>query len=120
MITVSSGRISTQALISATLPSCACASPKLKANAAPPPARADTLRNSLREVMRLLFLGAVDGGADARIGAAAADAGHRLVDVLVARMRVAPQQRHRSHDLAALAIAALRHLVIDPRLLHRV
>jgi hypothetical protein len=33
-------------------------------------------------------------------------------------MRVLPQQRHGGEDLSALAVAALRNLVIDPGLLH--
>src|SRR5256885_15592071 len=62
----------------------------------------------------------LDRGADLVVRPAAADiAGHRLVDVLVARGLVRGEQRHRAHDLAALAVAALRHVVLDPRRLHR-
>src|SRR5207302_4295739 len=57
--------------------------------------------------------------ADPRISAAAADVGHRLVDVLVGRIGLLAQQRDRREDLPALAVAALRHLVLDPGLLHR-
>src|ERR1044071_5024976 len=41
-------------------------------------------------------------------------------DPPVARARMLSQQRHRGEDLPALAVAALRHLLIDPCLLHRV
>src|SRR5580692_9449791 len=61
----------------------------------------------------------LDGGANALIGPATADiAVHRAVDVGVGRMRRLLQQRDRLHDLASLAIAALRHVGRAPRLLH--
>src|SRR5690349_1038272 len=50
--------------------------------------------------------------------AAAADVGDGIVDVGVGRLGVLPEQGHDRHDHAALAIAALRDVVIDPRLLH--
>ena len=54
------------------------------------------------------------------IGRAAADvAAHGVVDVGVGRLRVLLEQRRRRHDLAGLAIAALRHLQLDPGGLHR-
>src|SRR6516225_4801931 len=50
--------------------------------------------------------GVVDRGADAHVGRAATDvAAHRLVDVFVARLRIARQQRRGAHDLARLAVA---------------
>src|SRR4051794_3825559 len=59
-----------------------------------------------------------DGGPDAGIGAAPADiAPHGAVDFLVARGRRLFQQGGRLHDLAGLAVAALRHGDIPPRLL---
>ena len=58
------------------------------------------------------------GGADALIGAAAADVGHRLVDVVVGRVRFFPQQRGGGHDLPRLAIAALRDVEREPGFLH--
>ena len=63
--------------------------------------------------------GAVDGPADPGVGAAAA---HVLdgVDVGVGRVRVRGEQRGGGHDLAGLAEAALRDVLVDPRLLHRV
>ncbi len=58
----------------------------------------------------------MDGGANAVIGAAAADvAVHRLIDVAVARLGDLRQQARRGHDLPGLAIAALRDVVLDPR-----
>src|SRR5262252_11091835 len=88
----------------------------------PPPIAADCLRNSLRETffmaapsrlrrLRGLRRG-VDRRANAGVGPAAADVGHRRVDVRVARARVLREQRHRRHDLAGLAVAALRYLVV--------
>src|SRR5437660_8316625 len=60
--------------------------------------------------------GILDRGADLVVGAAAADvAAHRGVDVLVGGSCVRREQRDGAHDLAALAIAALRHVVLDPR-----
>src|SRR5471030_264139 len=65
------------------------------------------------------FGGVVDGGADPLIGAAAADiTAHGVVDVGVAGRLVRLEQRGGAHDLAALAVAALRHIDLDPRLLH--
>src|SRR2546421_1901333 len=64
--------------------------------------------------------GAMDGGADPLIGAAAADVGHRRIDVGVRGMRLLGEQRRGRHDLARLAVAALRHVFRDPRPLHRV
>src|SRR6185369_17055073 len=62
----------------------------------------------------------LDRGANALIRPAAADvAVHRLIDVVVARTLGLFQQRRGLHDLASLAIAALRHVGGAPRLLHR-
>src|SRR6185503_19123838 len=62
----------------------------------------------------------LDRGAHPDIGAAAADvARHRLIDIRITRVLVARQQRGRAHQLAALTVAALRHVVGDPRLLQR-
>src|SRR5690606_9049904 len=64
--------------------------------------------------------GALDGGADAAVGAAAADvAAHRGVDLRLGGTRVLLQQRGGAHDLAGLAVAALRHVPGDPGVLHR-
>src|ERR1700733_523530 len=62
----------------------------------------------------------VDRGANALIGSATADIGHRRVDVVVGRFRVLLEQGSRRHHHAALAIAALRHVEVEPGLLHRV
>src|SRR5216110_2511642 len=64
--------------------------------------------------------GAMDGGADPLVGAAATDVGHRRVDVGVRGMRILREQRRGGHDLPRLTIAALRHVFLDPRALHRV
>src|SRR5438445_8751090 len=89
----------------------------------PPPAAALAFRKSRREsvssrsMSRPLPAGRhVDGGADARIGAAAADvARHGLVDVGVGGRGPAREQRRRAHDLPRLAVAALRHVEGRPR-----
>src|SRR5687767_11488814 len=63
---------------------------------------------------------AMDRLANARVSAAATDvAAHRLIDIRVGRFRVLFQQRRGGHDLAGLAVAALGHVDLDPRLLHR-
>jgi hypothetical protein len=62
--------------------------------------------------------GAVDGFADALIGAAAADiAAHEVVDIGVGGFWFLGEQRDCGHDLAGLAIAALRDVFCDPGLL---
>ena len=67
---------------------------------------------------RLQFSGAMHGAADILIGAAAADViAHGLVDIGVGGVGRLGQQRRRGHDLAGLAIAALRNVLLDPRLL---
>src|SRR5262249_58556593 len=64
------------------------------------------------------------GGAVARghvlIGAAAADVADVGVDGACARLRLLLEQRPHRHDHAALAIAALRHVVLEPSLLYLV
>ena len=63
----------------------------------------------------------MDCFADARIGTAAAQvAGHRLVDLGVARVGVGVQQGDGLHDLARLAVAALGDLFFDPGRLYGV
>ena len=64
--------------------------------------------------------GLVNRLADAEVGAAAADvAVHRAIDVRVARLRRRRQQRRGRHDLARLAVAALRDVDLLPRDLQR-
>src|SRR5262245_9378737 len=62
----------------------------------------------------------MDRGADALVGAATADIGDRGVDLGVGRFRAAREQGRHRHDHAALAIAALRDVVVEPGLLHLV
>src|SRR6267142_2631479 len=128
------GLTTTHALISVPAAPCAAASPMPKGmpSARPPPAAAEPTMNLRRErlvasvfmVVSSGFLNHVGGHvhrrADALIRSAAADVGHRRVDVRVARLRCFLQERRRSHDLSGLAIAALRHVDRRPRLLHRV
>src|SRR5260221_534125 len=59
-------------------------------------------------------------GPDALVGAAAADVRHRRVDLSVGRLWFLAEQCGRGHDLARLAVAALRHVLGDPGLLHPV
>src|SRR5262249_59111913 len=62
--------------------------------------------------------GGWDRCADLLEGAAWAYIGDGFVDIGVSRLRLLLEQRRHRHDHAALAIAALRHVVIDPGLLH--
>src|SRR5438094_968099 len=82
-------------------------------------------RNSRRVISGAALIsrslgGAMDGGADPLVGAAATDVGHGRVDVGVGGMRILREQRSRGHDLPRLAIAALGHVFFDPGALHRV
>src|SRR5580692_7423590 len=62
--------------------------------------------------------GLLDRGANAHVRAAPADvSGHRGVDVGILRLGCIGQQSGGGHDLARLAIAALRNLEVHPRLL---
>src|SRR6266853_772751 len=104
-------------------PSAEWAAPVLKPIRSPPPSAALALRNCRRErstVMSGPFLGRVfDSLADPHISAAAADVPrHGSVDIAVGRVGVGREQGRRGHDLAGLAIAALRHLQLDPGLLN--
>src|SRR5688572_26306774 len=61
---------------------------------------------------------AANGRTDALVGAAPADvAGHGGVDIRVAGTRLLGQQCAGGHDLAGLAIPALRYVELDPGLL---
>src|SRR5258707_4507242 len=131
MTTVSSGRITTQALTSGE-PSCArmtCGQTNGRSRpSAKPPPRATALTTKLRRSMfGTWFMAAslsrarrsgVDRRAHLLVGAATADVGDVGVDVGVGRFRLVLEQRRHRHDHAALAIAALRHIVIEPGLLH--
>src|ERR1700756_2617139 len=60
----------------------------------------------------------MNGLPDARVGSAAADiAAHRLINILVGWFWNLGQQHRRAHNLPGLAIAALRHVQLNPRLL---
>src|SRR5207302_1331767 len=61
----------------------------------------------------------VDGRANPGVRAAATDvAAHRRVDVGIRWLGSSLEQRSSGHDLAGLAVAALRHADLDPRRLH--
>src|ERR1039458_9960568 len=62
----------------------------------------------------------MDGAADAWISAAAANLAKIAIDVGVSWLWMFLQERRRRHDLPGLAVAALRDLLSEPRLLHRV
>src|SRR5258708_17124194 len=128
--TVSSGLMTTQALISGTGPGAAAAWAPLDGMSRPsarPPA-AVPITKERRPICGSWFMAASPSragrGVDCRAhlleGAAAADVGDRLVDIGVAWLWLLLQQRHHRHDHAGLAIAALRHVVLDPGLLHLV
>src|SRR5258708_39360331 len=72
-------------------------------------------------VMSRSLRGGADSLRDALIAAAAAEiAGHRVDDVLVGGCGFLLQQRGSLHDLAGLAVAALRDAEIAPGDLHGV
>src|SRR5712692_6527356 len=88
--------------------------------ARPPAATAEpTMKRRREEFMSCPPTGGhVDGRANALVGPAPADVRHRVVDVLVGRLRIALQQRRRGHDLSGLAVTTLRHVERRPRLLN--
>src|SRR5260221_795900 len=135
---VLSGLTTTQALISlpALVAVAASAVPmkgRLNPSASPPPVAAEPTMNLRRErfVARVVFFMVVSSGllrhvgghvharTDALVRPTAADVGHGRVDVGVGRARVLLEQRTGRHDLARLAVAALRHVERRPGLLHR-
>src|SRR3954469_11879274 len=64
--------------------------------------------------------GFLHGAANALVGGAAAEiAAHRRIDVRVGGFAVLGQEADRRHDLPGLAIAALRHIELDPGVLNR-
>src|SRR5437879_5720957 len=87
----------------------------------PPPNATPVLRNWRREIISGPFLAVrrvLDSRADSHIGAAPTDVPrHGGVDIVIGRVGLGREQRRRGHDLAGLAIAALRDLEIEPRLL---
>src|SRR6202044_1683596 len=132
MTMVSSGLITTQASTSGE-PSSArttvlAPSGRLKPSARPAPAADEPTMKERRLNFGIYVMaasplrfarGRVDRGANALIGSATADVGHRRIDVVVGRLRVLLEQRYRGHHHATLAIAALRHVEVEPGLLHR-
>src|SRR6266850_6231853 len=84
----------------------------------PPPMAPLAVRKCRRFISRLHFRDTgslLDGSADTRIGAAAADvAGHGAVDVGIARLGVYGEQGARRHDLPRLTVPALRHVEREP------
>src|SRR4030081_556310 len=129
--TVSSGRITTQALTSGE-PSAARTTVGPSGisipSARPAPAAAVPSTKVRRFSLTCLFMAgpllSVAGGVNrfTRLleGAAAADIGDGFVDILVGGLRLLLEQGRDRHDHAALAIATLRHVVGDPGLLHLV
>src|SRR5215471_12897830 len=123
--TVSSGLTTTQALTSGAFSSAVANGMRMPSVRLP--AAAPTTK-SRRFILGMKFMASsprssvgrssVDAGAHLLIGAAAADIGDRLVDVGVGRLRLLLEERRHRHDHAALAVAALRNIVVDPRLLH--
>src|ERR1700757_1783460 len=89
-----------------------------------PPVAAIPLRTrrrltfSMRVFMSCPRRSRLDGGSDALIAAATTDiARHGFGDLALGRVLVGGEQRRRLHDLAGLAVAALRHVEGTPRLL---
>src|SRR3954469_19477049 len=132
--TVSSGRITTQALTSGE-PSAArtTAGPPngmSMPSASPAPAAAVPITKARRFIFGLtcLFMmrprsgvgSGVNGFTRLLEGAAPANIGDGLIDIGVGRFRLLLEQRRDRHDHAALAIAALRDVLGDPGLLHLV
>src|SRR3984885_7070454 len=127
--TVSLGWITTQALISGE-PSAARTAvgpPKgiSRPSARPVPTAAVPITKARRLRVGIWFMAIssnVRGGVNRFThlfeGAAAADIGDGVVDILVGRLWVVLEKRRHRHDHAALAIAALRDVVGNPGLLH--
>src|SRR3989442_10774888 len=128
---VSSGRMTTHAVISGE-PSCArtTLAPNgiFRPRVSPAPTAAVPMTNERRSSFGVFVIMAlplclrrgVNGLAHLLERAAATDVGDSRVDVGVGRLgRVLQERRHR-HDHPGLTVAALGHLVVDPRLLHLV
>src|SRR6266576_371308 len=131
MTTVSSGRITTQALTSGE-PSAARTTvgpPKgiSRPSERPAPTAAVPMTKARRLSVGIWFMAA---SSRARCGvnsltrllevAATGKIGDGFVDVLVGRLRLLLDQRCHRHDHAGLAVSALRNVVVDPGFLHLV
>src|SRR5262249_33683106 len=121
--TVSFGWITTQALISGEPSAARTTSGPPKGRRKPrarPPVAAGVLTIKGRRFIFMvcssgrLFRDGVDRLAHLREGAAAADVRDRGVDVRVGGLGLLLEQRLDRHDHARLAVAALRHVVLDP------
>src|SRR4030088_156578 len=99
-------------------------------SAKPPPAVSAVATNWRRErVVSVIMLPsfsrahqscrAMHRAAEPLIGAATADIGEISVDISVGRGRIGLEIGRGRHDLAGLAVTALRDLFAQPRLLHR-
>src|SRR3989442_6172831 len=129
--TVSSGRMTTQAVISGE-PSCArtTLAPNgiFRPRANPAPTAAEPMMKERRATFGVLVIIAsplclrrgVNGLAHLLKRAAAADVGDSCVDVGIGWLRLVLQERRHRHDHPGLAVAALGHVVVDPRFLHLV
>src|SRR5262244_1463173 len=85
-----------------------------------PPKPAITPRREISRSIMFMAQAALDGRDDAVIGSAAADiVVHVGDDIGAGGLRVLCEKFRRLHDLARLAVAALRHLFHHPRLLQR-
>src|SRR6059036_832805 len=129
MTTVSSGRMTTHALISGE-PSWARTTlvPNgiFRPRVSPAPTAAVPMTNERRSIFGVFMLMAlplclrrgVNGLTHLLVRAAAADVGDPRVDVGIGRLRLVLQERRHRHDHPGLTVAALGHLVVDPRFLH--
>src|SRR5262245_27933624 len=128
--TVSSGLMTTQALISGVAV-CACTPAPRSGMSSPrarPPAAAVPITNERRLICARCDMAALHSrigrGVDRRAhlleGAAATYIGDRAIDVRVSGLGLVLKQSRHRHDHARLAIAALWHVVLDPGLLHLV
>ena len=90
----------------------------------PPPSKLPVAMSVRRVHLRMrhlrLFRDGMNRVPNALVRAAAANVRHGRVDVCIARGRVEIEQGDNRHDHARLAVAALRHLMLDPGGLNRV
>src|SRR5262245_61931714 len=127
MTTVSSRRITTQAPISGDPSEARTTSGpngRRRPRASPPPTAAEPTRNVRRSIFGMVMASSsclgrnMDRLAHLLEGAATADVGDRRVDVGIRGLRLLAKERRDRHDHPRLAVATLRHVVLEPRLLH--